>query len=212
MRLIVLNTTRTGEKSLVVHSISREYGRRSFIVNAGPKTLMSLFLPLNIIDAEVVENRKSDLWRLRSIKSAEPLGGIRSDIYRNTMTLFMSEVLFRTLREGVFEDSLYEWCEKSILTLNALEGGYSNYHLWFLLELCSVLGFRPSIEDMAPFTGRYHSTVSALLSKDFAGFMMTPLNGESRNALASIFIKYLSVHTEFAIEVRSLSVLGEIFR
>ncbi|MBQ2919233.1 MAG: recombination protein O N-terminal domain-containing protein, partial [Bacteroidales bacterium] len=51
--LIVLHTTKFGENSLVVHTLSREYGRRSFLVKgAGKKSMMSLFLPLNMLEAD----------------------------------------------------------------------------------------------------------------------------------------------------------------
>ncbi|MBR4822846.1 MAG: recombination protein O N-terminal domain-containing protein, partial [Bacteroidales bacterium] len=32
MELVVLNSTKLGDSSLVLHCLSREYGRRSFIV------------------------------------------------------------------------------------------------------------------------------------------------------------------------------------
>jgi hypothetical protein len=56
IELIVLSTTKVGEKALVVHTLSREWGRRGFLVHSGAKAGMSRFLPLNILEAEVVEN------------------------------------------------------------------------------------------------------------------------------------------------------------
>ena len=147
---ILLATTKVGEKSLVVHTLSPEWGRRSFIAGVSGKTPMALFQPLSIIDGEVVENSKSDLWRLRELSAGEPLGGIRNDIRKNTMTLFMSEVLYRTLKDGTHEEGLYEWCRHSILTLDALASDFSNYHLRFLLEFAGALGFSPALEDLAP--------------------------------------------------------------
>ena len=35
IELIVLGTTKIGENALVVHSLSREYGRRGFVVRVG---------------------------------------------------------------------------------------------------------------------------------------------------------------------------------
>ena len=54
IELIVLSTTKVGEKALVVHTLSREWGRRGFLVHSGAKAGMSRFLPLNILEAEVV--------------------------------------------------------------------------------------------------------------------------------------------------------------
>ena len=151
--LIVLSSTKVGENALVVHTLSREWGRRGFLVHSGAKAGMSRFLPLNILEAEVVENPKSELWSLRKIGPKEALSGIRNNIHKNTMTLFLSEVLLRTLRDGTNEDGLFEWCVGSILTLDALESDFSNFHIRFLLELAGALGFRPTLQDIAPFAG-----------------------------------------------------------
>ena len=211
-RLIVLNTVRTGESAMVLHTISPTFGRRSFIANIGKKTSMSLFLPLNVLDVEVLENPKSDLWRVRNIKALFPLSGIRGNIYKNTMTLFMSEVLFRVLKDGAWEDGLYEWCERNILTLDALEGDFSNYHIRFLMELASVLGFTPSIQNLAPFAENHYGRLKTLLECDFPSFMLEPMSGEERNSLASIMLKYISYHADTPVNVKSLPVLRELFR
>ncbi|MBQ2006150.1 MAG: recombination protein O N-terminal domain-containing protein, partial [Bacteroidales bacterium] len=57
--LIVLASTKVGEKSLVIHCLSRDWGRRSFIVSLTKQINSAYFLPLNIIEAEVIENPKS---------------------------------------------------------------------------------------------------------------------------------------------------------
>ena len=140
--LIILGLTKTGDNAIVLHTLSATYGRKGFIVNVNRKTTMSQFLPLNILEAEVIENPKSKLWRIRNITVKHPLMGIRSDIYKNTMTLFMSEVLFRIIREGNAGEELFSWCEKSILTLDAIRSDDANFHRRFLLEL-EQLGQNP---------------------------------------------------------------------
>ena len=145
LEFILISTTRYGENALILHTLSREYGRRSFIARVGKKTSMGLFLPLNILEADITRNPKSDLWSARNFMALEPLGGIRDNLYKNTIALFMSEVLFRTLKDGANEDGLYGWCLGGILALDALESDWSNFHLRFLLELAGALGFRPSL-------------------------------------------------------------------
>ena len=209
---ILLATTKVGDKSLVVHTLSPEWGRRSFIASVSGKTPMALFQPLSIIDGEVVENSKSDLWRLRELSAGEPLGGIRNDIRKNTMTLFMSEVLYRTLKDGTYEEGLYEWCRHSILTLDALGSDFSNYHLRFLLEFAGALGFSPALEDLAPFAGEHLQVVKQLLVSSQAQSLLIPMNGAQRNAVAALLLDYIGYHTESQINVRSLQVLRDLYR
>lgn len=209
--LIVLASTKVGEKSVVLHTLSAQWGRRSFICSVSKSTGMALFLPLNILNVEIIENAKSELWRIHAISASFPLNGIRSSVFKNTMTMFLSEVLYRTIKDGANEAGLFDWCRKSILTLDALESDFSNYHLRFLLELAGALGFDPSIEDLAPFAGKHLEELGKFIRLGFSESMLLPLSGESRNEMAEILLKYLSHHTESAINVRSLKVLRELY-
>ena len=211
-RLIILNTTKIGERSLVLHALSPDWGRRSFIASVPKGGGMAMFQPLSVLDAEIKENPRSDLWRVHALSASHPLTGIRTSAAKNAMTLFMSEVLYRTVRDGAREEGLFEWCERSILTLDALEGDYANYHLSFLLEFAAALGFSPSLEDLMPFAGERLGELRALLQSDFGACMLIPLNGETRSEIAEILLRYLGYHTETRIEARSLRVLRELFR
>ena len=211
-QLIILNTTKVGERSLVLHALSPDWGRRSFITSVPKGGGMALFQPLGILDAEVVENPKSDLWRVHGLSAKYPLVSLRTSASKNAISLFMSEVLYRAVREGGREEGLFEWCERAILTLDALEGDYANYHLRFLLELAATLGFSPSWEDLAPFAGEHLARVRELLRADFGASLLVPLSGEVRNEIAELLLRYLSFHSESRIEARSLRVLRELFR
>ena len=87
VELVVLGYTRFGENRLVVHTLSREYGRRSFLTRVGKGGGMSLYLPLNILEATVTENPKSSLWNIGKVSARFPLFGIRDNLYKNTITL-----------------------------------------------------------------------------------------------------------------------------
>lgn len=210
--LIVLHTTKFGENSIVVHTLSRDYGRRSFLVRGvGKKSGMSLFLPLTLLECDVVESSKSTLYTVRNMVARHPLMGIRNNLYKNSMTMFMSEVLFRVLKEGVYEQGLYEWCERSILVLEAMQTDFSNFHIRFLLELAVQLGFSPDASGLAPFVGDLCPLVERFISGSFAESMLIPLNGQVRNEIAEDLLRYIEFHTESAVNVNSLKVLREIF-
>jgi DNA repair protein RecO (recombination protein O) len=208
---IVLNSTKIRDNALVLHTLGRTFGRKSFLVRTGAKARMSYFLPLNILELEITENPKSDLWYARPLAAVWPLNGIRDNIHKNTITLFLAEVLYRTVKDGTNEDGLYDWCVKQILTLDALDSGYSNFHIRFLLELCVALGFRPEASDLQPFSGEYQDELEAFMRADPAESMMIPLSGKRRNDIASALIRYLEFHTESAINIRSLQVLRELY-
>ena len=209
--LIVLNTTKVGEKGLVVHALTPVWGRRSFITSVPRGGSKALLMPMSIIEAELCENPRSELWRMKAISTSCPLSGIRTRIAKNSMTMFLAEVLYRTVKDSQGDEQLYDWCKKAILTLDALEQDFSNVHLRFLMELCCVLGFRPGEEDIRPFCHERLRETTELLKCSFADFLLYPLSGESRGEIAENLLRYLSYHTESQINVRSLRVLHELF-
>ena len=208
---IVLHTTKFGENSLVVHTLCKDYGRRSFLVKGAGKKSMALFLPLNILEADVVESSKSTLYPARNLTAKYPLSGIRGDVYKNSMTMFMSEVLYRAVKDGCAEQGLFEWCEKSILLLDAIKSDFSNFHIRFLMEFAVALGFSPESRDLRPFVGEHFETIERFMREPFAETMLIPLNGQIRNEIAEDLLRYIEHHTESSLNVNSLKVLRELF-
>ena len=209
--LIVLHTTKFGENSIVVHTLSRDYGRRSFLVRGAGKKVMSLLLPLNILEAEITESTKSTLYTARNLTSRHPLLGIRNNIYKNTMTMFLSEVIYRTIKEGAQEHDLFEWCRGQILLLSAMESDFSNFHIRFLLELSVALGFSPETSGLMPFVEENYTTVSEFMTSSFAESMLIPLSGPVRNKICEDVLRYIEYHSESTLTINSLKVLRELF-
>lgn len=210
--LIVLHTTKFGENSLVVHTLSREYGRRSFLVKGvGKRSMMTIFQPLNVLEADILDTGKSTLCIARNLVAKHPLLGIRNNIFKNTMTLFMSEVLYRVIKEGAYEQGLFDWCEKDILLLDSIQSDFSNFHIRFLLELAVALGFSPESKDLLPFVNDHYPVVEKFMTLSFAESMLIPLTGPIRNEIAEVLLRYIEFHSESAVNVNSLKVLRELF-
>ena len=128
-----------------------------------------------------------------------------------TMTMFLSEVLYRVVKEGCAELGLYEWCEKQILLLDAIESDFSNFHIRFLLELTVVLGFSPESETMRHFAAERYQMLIDFMKTPFAESMLMPMNGTLRNELSECIIRSIEYHTESTININSLKVLREVF-
>ena len=208
---ILLHTTRFGENSIVLHTLSKEYGRKGFVVRSVSKKMMSLLLPLNILEADVTDSGKPGLLPVRNISIGRPLMGIRNNLFKNTMTMFLSEVLYRVVREGTAEPGLYEWCERQIMMLDAMETDFSNFHLRFLLELSIALGFSPQSEDLRPFLGDNQPFIEQFMSTSFAESMLMPLSGILRNEICEGVLRYIEYHLESTLTINSLKVLRELF-
>ena len=196
---------------MVLHTLSKEYGRRGFVVRSLNKKMMSMLLPMNILEVTVADSGKSGLLPVRNLMVSCPLMGIRSNLYKNTMTMFLSEVLYRVVKEGTDEPGLYEWCEKQIMLLDAIETDFSNFHIRFLLELAIALGFSPKIDDLRPFLGDNQFIIEKFMSISFAESMLMPLSGSLRNEICEGVLRYIEYHLESTLTINSLKVLRELF-
>ena len=125
--------------------------------------------------------------------------------------MFLSEVLYRIIKDGAKEEGLFEWCVKEILLLDAMEEDFSNFHLRFLLELSIALGFSPESKDLEPFTGKHFPVVERFLKESMADVMMIPLSGNIRNEIAECILRYIEYHTESAVNISSLKVLRDLY-
>ena len=211
-RLIILHTTKYSENSLILHTLSDEYGRRGFLARGlGKSVSAAMFLPLNILEADIVESSKSKLFLAKNFHSLKALNGIRDNIYKNSISLFISEVLFRAIKEGGREEGLFEWCAGQISLLDAMEDSFANFHLTFLLELAVNMGFAPSLGGLAPFAGENLRAIGELLSQDFSHAMLIPLTGQKRSEIADSLLRYIEYHSESTLNIRSLEVLKELF-
>lgn len=81
---ILLHTTRYGENSIILHTLSKEYGRKGFFVkNISRRAVTSMFFPLGILEADIYENGRSRLFNARNISMKYPLGGIRNNMRKS---------------------------------------------------------------------------------------------------------------------------------
>lgn len=172
---------------------------------------MAFFQPLNILECELVPNPKSSMSSARNFASAKALGALRGSPAKNAISIFIAEVLYRSLSEGANESGLFDWCIKQIVTLDAIEGNYSNFHLYFLLEYASSMGFSPSTETLLPFMDSDASLMREFIRADMPQAMLIPLSGERRSEICAKILRYLEFHLEVPLNIRSLAILGELF-
>ena len=83
--LIVLNHTKVRDNAIVIHTLSREFGRRSYLVSVRKGASMALFLPLSLVEADITDNPRSQLSRASDFLSRNPLHAIRGTDLRETI-------------------------------------------------------------------------------------------------------------------------------
>lgn len=207
--LIVLNYIKYKDNSVILNCLSKDFGKCAFFVNTGRRNL-SLFSPLNILEADVKSMFKSSgkLKTAHNFTQIISLIGIKSDIYKKSMCLFMSEILWKCMRDEYPDAFFYEWCKEQIITLDKTDKGCSNFHLYFLLNMCTVLGFKPAWNESSVF---FEEVETELAKFTDISNLNVPLNGAIRNKMCNALIKYLSFHSGQNLNIKSLEILRTIY-
>jgi DNA repair protein RecO (recombination protein O) len=153
---IVLRTVKYGETSLIVTAFTELFGLQSYIVN-GVRTSAKQstgkaahFQPTAILDMVVYHNPFVNLQRIKEFKWAHLYQHLFSSVRKNSVALFMIELLGKCLKEPEAAAELFYFVEDAFLHLDeASEKVTANYPLFFALHLAQFFGFRINDEFSA---------------------------------------------------------------
>lgn len=214
-KIIVLHLTKYSDSSVIIHAVDSKYGRRSFLLRGikGSRRSITDFHPLNVIDVVSSTGAKSTLAYLKEWTPVMSLEGIRSDIYKSTVAMFISEVIYRSLTSEFTDDLLFDSLCNSVSRLESHKGSVANFHLWWLAFYCSNMGFQPAdtIEPSGIFDRDDAELFLTILRTPFDECMNLPLSSKRRVSFSRKMLNYLSYHLSQNINIRSLDVLHEIF-
>lgn len=215
--MILLHTTKYGDSSLILHGFTSDRGRKSFMVRGlGKKkgaSSTALLHPLSILEVELRPGADYSIAQLKDYSAKYPLHSLRSSIVKNTIAIYISELLYRTLRDSESDPSLYEFLEGAILTLNGLETGIANFHIWFTIKYISILGFMPDSSSLAlfdQFEPWQKELLSRYLTLELEDCLKISLKREKRNEFIESLVQFLEQCLGQRINIKSLNVLHQI--
>jgi len=156
----VLRTVKYGETSIIVTIFTELFGVQSYLVN-GVRTSTkkgsgkaNLFQPSAILDLVVYHNELKHLNRIKEFKWAYLYKNIFSDVPKNTVSLFMVEMLTKCLKQPEANPELFHFTEDIFRQLDESSGSImANLPLFFALHLPFHFGFRitDNYHDKNPF-------------------------------------------------------------
>lgn len=235
-RAIVLRTLKYGDSSIIVDLLTEQQGRVSFLVRI-PKTAKGrmrrqYFMPMTLLSIDYDFRPRSTLQRIRDLRLDLPYVRIPVTPTKQAILLFLAEFIAHATRAEQQNSSLFLFIRSSLLWLDAAESHYANLHLVFMARLSRFLGFWPNLDDYhegcyfdlrgANFTPLRPSHPDFLAPADAAqvGLLMRltystmhlfrPTRAE-RNRIAEIMLAYYRLHVPNMPDLRSLSVLRELF-
>jgi DNA repair protein RecO (recombination protein O) len=193
---------------------------------------MAFMLPLSVVEMEVETQPKREIHRIKDCKCVYPFSSIPFHPVKNSIALFLSEVLFRSLKETDCNDALFSFLLESVVRLDSLENGLGNFHLIFLLKYSAFLGFYPNLDnekngvffDMLNgcflsrkplhthfFDLTESETLKELIQADFDTMHSLAYSHRRRNALLEQLLQYFSLHVTDFGQLKSIQVLQTLF-
>lgn len=216
-RAIVLHTVKYGESSIIACLYTKDFGRQSYIVQ-GVRSKRSRFhynnfQPLSILDLQVDHKITRELQRIRDLKLKNPLHHVHADVTKNSIALFVGEVLYRILRDTEGNSPLFEYLENAIQVLDISEKGYTNFHLIFLIQFTRFIGIFPEnkkeLDNFQPEQAGMQ--VHDLLSYTLKDLEKLHISTYQRKVLLDALVEYYYYHIEGMGRISSLKVLHEVF-
>jgi len=234
-RALVLNHIKYGETGLIATLYTEHSGRMSVLargVYGKRNTRSALFQPLSLLEVSVGYRPGRDLHHLREASLSVPLSSIPFDPIKNGIALFLSEVLYKTLREETPKPGLFQFLSQSLQILDLCSFGTSNFHLIFLIQLSRHLGFSPQLagdvsdEPAAPGMHLFADPSSGgtpgsdkasaewfsrLRQAGFEQMHLLEMDHRTRNHLVTELVRWYGLHMESCMDVKSLPVLTSVF-
>ncbi|MGO3706298.1 MAG: DNA repair protein RecO [Mesonia hippocampi] len=230
---IVLHSLRYGEADLIVKCYTQAEGLKSYLVRGVLKSKRgkfkaSLFQPLSLLDIEALHKTNRGLQSFKEVKITQPLASLHTHIYKSAMVMFLAELLKNAIQEEEQNLGLFSFIKEGILTLDKAEQ-FSNFHLWFSLQLTQYLGFYPDKQVEASYfnllEGVFETStkntycianegtelLATIIGLPFSAVQQKKLNAVQRNVFLELQMSYYELHLQGFYKPKSLAVLQQLF-
>ncbi|WP_350293224.1 DNA repair protein RecO [uncultured Croceitalea sp.] len=233
-KAIVLSSLKYGDTSLIVKAFTQTDGLKSYLLKGvlaskKGKLKAAYFLPLTQLELTATHKNKGTLETIREVKVLNPYKSLHTDIVKNSLVLFLAEMLGNSIQEEQQDASLYNYLEYSMQWLDSNET-IANFHLLFLLNLTKFLGFYPEESEginsyfdlqegqfvASPTLNPLIENENAASFKRLLGINFDALKGIKiakgiRESLLKSVILYFELHLHGFRKPKSLAVLNAVF-
>lgn len=234
-RGIVIKSIKYGESSLIVRIFTRELGLQSYIVNGVRKTKgkqkASLFSPLTLLELEVYHKETQSLKRIKECRNFFIYNFIPFDITRSSIGIYVSEILYKSLKSDQPQQQLYDILEGQMKLLDSENVDLTHFPIRFMISLSESLGFGPlknrktqeAVFDLVegrfssetPEHIHYFEPITAAyfylaLEADSEHMSKNSIPKTFRNTILEGLQNYFRLHIENFGEVNSSKILQEV--
>ncbi len=233
-RAIVFSTVKYADSGLIVKCFTKEEGIKTYILKGILKTKKGKLKPayfqsLTQLLLTANHNNKGTLNSIREAQVFYVYQTIHTSVSKQTIVLFISEILSNIIQEEEKNEILYNYIETSLIWLDT-HTSISNFHLLFLLNLSRYLGFYPDTSKQeaiafnlleGKFSNATHKKLTLageelillkkILGINFDAIHTISFNKKEKQMLLKVIIRYFGLHLEGFKKPKSLDVLETVF-
>lgn len=234
---IVLHRFKYSDSKTIAKIYTEEFGMQSYLIYGASskkaKQTLSILQPFFLVDMQVYHNEKKELQKIKDISNWHPFKSIPFDIYKNSISLFLSEFLLKVLTEGDGGNKeLFNFLVNFIKRFDAEKDNFLNFHILFLFLMAELLGIEPNnnysehknIFDLT--AGRFITGIpihknylnieqSEIFNKLFNYNLDNSHNfkitNTQRRFLIDTLINFYTIHLGKPGKLKTLKILQEIF-
>ena len=182
------------DKMSILHVYSKAEGRLALQVYGamGKKKIRAAYQPLSIVELTYDNNPTRTVPTITTLDAVYLPEQVHGDIRRQTVALFITELLMLTLTHPMQDDRMYEFVDNFIHELNG-NSAPENMHLLFMIRLAELLG------------------IGTPAACDSEQLLPSQLSRTKRQQLLRQMCDYYLEHVESFRMPKSLDILVEIF-
>lgn len=233
---IVLRTLKYNDSQIIIDMFTECMGCVTFIQHIGKskqrKIGLQFFQPLTILEILYDARQNIKLQRLKDVRITYPYISIPFDAYKVSISLFIADFLYYSVRNEQDCKVLYHYVETSIRWLDAANKDFANFHLVFMIHLTRFIGFYPNLENyhendffdlrnsiFTPAPPPHSDYIIPIEASKIVMFMrmnydnmhLFKFSRHERNRCVHLILNYYRLHVPAFPDLKSLSVLQMLF-
>ena len=146
-RGIVIRNTNFKDNSVICHMYTQDYGAQSFMLhgvrNQKGAIRPSHIMPLSLVDLVFYKKENAGIQQIKELRCNPVLQSIHFNILKNSVALFIAEIINATVTEEEQNEDLFLFLEQFVQMLDLEDEKIGNYPIYFLVHLTRYLGFYP---------------------------------------------------------------------
>lgn len=224
------------ETSIIAKIYTKEFGIQTYLLKGikgkRSKIKANILQHLALLNMEVYHKNQANLQRIKELHIDFAFEDIPYNMRKSTIALFINELLNKCIQEEEANPALFDFLYEAIFLLDQTKESTKSFHLVFIHELSKHLGFQAQISSEAsatyfdmmeghfqPFAAEHvhymneeeTAALKQVLRVSLPDSHKLNLSRTTQNALLHKMIEYYRLHVPDMKELKSLTILQQIF-